>query len=284
VRRREARRAESTRQMQRFRKVGILRLAVLAAGLVLAWFALDGLAVWWLLPPAAVFLALAVVQESITQSRFRCERAVALYDRGLARLDDRWAGRGETGERFLDGTHPYAEDLDLFGRGSLFELLSTARTRAGEETLARWLLAPAASEVVRARQAAVAELRPKLDLREDLALLGEGVRSGDDARTLASWAAAPPWPISRAMRVTAIVMALLAALTLILWVLGFGLIPFLVALVLGRAYAFRLRARVERVISAVEGPMRDLALLSGVLSRLEREQFSSPRLVELRAE
>ncbi|MBA3356285.1 MAG: DNA mismatch repair protein MutS [Pyrinomonadaceae bacterium] len=270
--------------MKSFRKVGVLRLTLLATGLVLAWPAFKGLvAWWWLLPVVVVFFALAQVQARITQARRRCERAAALYEQGLARLDDRWAGKGATGERFLKSTHPYAEDLDLFGHGSLFELLSTARTRAGEETLASWLLAPAAPEVVRARQAAVAELRPRLDLREDLLVLGEDVRSGEDSQGLAAWAAATPWDISRSMRVVAFALALLAVVTLILWIAGWGWIPFLVALILGRSFAFRLAADVQRVIGAVDGPGRDLALLSQVLRRLEREQFSSPRLVEVRA-
>lgn len=282
--RREARLVEAARQMRRFRTAGILRLAVLAAGLAMAWLAYNGLIAWWLLlPPVAGFLALADLQQRITQARRPLERAANLYDQGLARLDDRWAGTGATGERFLNGSHPYAEDMDLFGHGSLFELLSRARTRVGEETLANWLLAPAAPEVVRARQTAVAELRPRLDLREDLALLGEGVRSGEDAQALAEWAAAPPWSISRPTRLTALALALLAVATLILWIAGFGGLPFLVALLLGRAFAFRMGAAVDRIINAVEGPGRDLTLLSEVLRRLERERFTSPRLVELRA-
>ena len=64
------------------------------------------------------------------------------------RLDDRWIGTGATGERFSEPAHPYAEDLDLFGRGSLFELLSTARTHVGEETLAEWLRTPASIDVI----------------------------------------------------------------------------------------------------------------------------------------
>ena len=82
------------------------------------------------------------------------------YEQGIARVTDAWAGTGESGERFLVADHPYAADLDLFGRGSLFELLTTARIRAGEETLARWLLAPADIAEVRARQEAVRELQP----------------------------------------------------------------------------------------------------------------------------
>ena len=94
---------------------------------------------------------------------------------------------------------PYAGDLDLFGTGSLFELLCTARTRTGEDTLASWLLQAAAPEEIRARQAAVAELRPLLDLREDLALLGSDVPAGVDFDALAAWGAEPPlltarWP------------------------------------------------------------------------------------------
>jgi hypothetical protein len=283
-RRAEARRAEAARQFQRFRTFGIARLAALAPGLGMLWLAIKGLASWWwLLLPSATFLVLAVVQDRITRSRRRCERAADLYDQGLARLDDRWAGKGATGERFVDAAHPYAEDLDLFGRGSVFELLSRARTRVGEETLSRWLLKPATPEVVRGRQLAVAELRPQLDLREDLALLGEGVRSGEDAQGLSTWAAAPAWSISIWLRVISIGLVLLAIITLGLWIAGFGGLPFLVALILGRIFAFRLRARVKNVISAVDAPGRDLALLSQVLSRLERERFSSFHLVELRA-
>ena len=284
-RRAGARREAAARLMIKYRRVGVLRLASLVAGLALVWAAFDGaLAWWWLLLPAVGFAAAAEAQSRVTRARRRCERAAALYERGLARLDDRWAGEGETGERFLKPSHLYAEDLDLFGRGSLFELLSTARTRYGEETLAGWLLAPSAAGVVRARQAAVAELRPRLDLREDLALLGEGVRPGGDGATaLAAWAASAPWHAPRSVRAAAAALALLAVLGVALWIAGFGLIPLLVAVVLGRIFLFPLRAHVARVVGAVDEPGHELALLSEVLGRLERERFTSPRLVELRA-
>ncbi len=282
--RRAARLGEAAARQQRFRTVGIARLAVMLAGIAVAWLAYSGLiAWWWLIPPVVGFLVLADSQQRITQSRRRCERAAALYDQGLARLDDRWAGTGATGERFLDESHPYAADLDLFGHGSLFELLSSARTRVGEATLANWLLTPAAPDMIRARQNAVAELRPQLDLREDLALLGASVRSGEDAQTLAEWAAAPPWLISRATRLLALSLALLALATLALWIAGYGVIPFLVTFIAGRVFAFRLKDAVEHVVNSVDGPGRDLMLLSEVLRRIERERFESPRLVELRA-
>jgi hypothetical protein len=281
ARRIEARRSEAASQMQHFRRVGVVRLIMLATLLVLVW--LKGLSILWLLAPFVVFLALAIVQQRITASRRRCERAAALYEQGLARLDDLWVGKGATGERFRNSSHPYAEDLDLFGQGSLFELLSSARTRVGEETLAHWLLVPAATSVVRARHAAVVELRPRLDLREDLALLGEAIHTGSDAQALTVWAAAPPWQISSVARIAAPLLALVALFTLILWLTGFGWYPFLGSIILGQIFVFKLRAPVQRVIRALDGPGRDLALLSQVLNRLEGERFSSAHLIQLRA-
>ena len=90
----------------------------------------------------------------------RGDRSIGFYERGLARIEDRWVGTGEPGDRFRDDRHLFANDLDLFGPGSLFELLSIARTRAGEETLAQWLKHPAPPDEIRARQEAISELTP----------------------------------------------------------------------------------------------------------------------------
>lgn len=283
LRRIDERRAESARQFERFRKVGFVRLALIAIGLILLWRVFAGLSAWWLVFPIVLFVALGRVQARISAARFRCERGVRLYEQGLVRLDDRWAGTGATGNRFLDPEHPYAQDLDLFGRGSLFELLSTARTDVGEETLAQWLLTPAGLNAVLARQRAVTELRPKLDLREDLALLGEGVPSGESARGLAAWANGPYWNISPWTRPTAIAISVVTIITLVLWFAGYSPIPFILMLIIRQVYLYRLRVPVERVISEVDGPGNNLSLLSDILQRLEHEQYESDLLIGLRA-
>jgi hypothetical protein len=97
-----------------------------------------------------------------------------------------------SGAQYRDEQHVYADDLDLFGRGSLFAMLALPRTAAGEATLASWLLAPASSADVLARQETIRELRPALDLREDLALLGEDVRSEVHAEKLTAWGSGAP--------------------------------------------------------------------------------------------
>lgn len=263
------------------RIVGFL-IIVAVACLAFGAHAFSG---WWLLPPVAGFVVLLFLHEQVTRNWYRAGRAVAFYRLGLTRVDHQWMGRGRPGTRFLDETHPYAADLDLFGAGSLFELLCTARTRTGEDTLASWLRGTAGAEEIRARQTAVAELRPMLDLREDLALLGDDVPVGVDFESVAQWGdgpgiLGPSWP-----RWLALVVGIAALVTLAGWVLAdWGSLPFAVALLVELILAGWLRDRVGRVLQVVEKRGHDLALLANVLACLERATFTTPRLLELQGQ
>ncbi len=163
----QARQDQSKRLEQHLDRLGLARLGTFALGLVVVWliFGWQWLSPWWLALPLAVFLGLVFRYDHLWRRWRRSLRAIRYYERGLERLDDRWRGAGHTGARFLREKSLFAADLDLFGEGSLFERICLARTRPGEEMLARWLLQPAAPEEIRARQVAVRELQPLLDLR-----------------------------------------------------------------------------------------------------------------------
>lgn len=279
-----ARRAAVAAAQTRSQNLWKWRRIVFVAGLLMIGLGFAGwLAPWWLLVPLIIFIAQMVKHQQISETIAQENKAVQFYEYSLARLGDAWPGQGNPGERFKDARHPYAEDLDLFGQGSLFELLCTARTRAGEERLANWLLAPAAATEIKARQAAVNELRDKLDLREDLALLGDQVRVGVHHAELAAWAQRPAQFTSRALRIACVFIGLFALTAIFLW-FAFGLrwLAFSGFMLVTITLMF-VRHEVGRVISEVEHPKRDLNLLTLVLARLEREQFTSPRLAELRA-
>jgi len=261
-----------------------LRLAAFAAVAALAWLAFGqgALAPAWTAVPAAAFLALLVRHDRIFRARARARRAVAFHDAALARMDGRFAGRGTPGDRFLDPEHPFAADLDLFGEGSLFELLCAARTYPGEERLAAWLLAPAPPAEVRARQRAVAELAPRLDLREDLAVLGEDVRAGVDAPSLAAWGEGPSLLPGWA-RPAGLALAAAALAALGLWIAGVGPLPLVAVLLAGWAAGRLARAAVSRTLGGVERPAEELKVLALLLGRLESEPLEDERLAELLA-
>jgi hypothetical protein len=297
TRRLDQRRQRAGQLEQREQLLGNARVGVFLLGLGVAWL------IWgshllhpaWLLAPIFLFGAVLILHDRATRSWYRARRAVAFYEAAQTRLAGGWKGRGQTGARFLAESHLYAADLDLFGPGSLFELLCTTRTRTGEDTLASWLLEPAAPEEIGDRQAAVAELRPQLDLREDLAVLGGAVPTGVDFTGLAAWGAEPTllnaaWP-----RWLALGLGVTCTVLLIGWVLSlFGLLdpetvlgaffyrsgslPFVVILLPQLALAGWLRSRVQRVLEAVERRGRDVALLANLLARLEQARFQAPLL------
>ena len=286
VRRLEERRGDATRLGRREGILGNSRLAVFLAALGLAWLAFGAklLSGWWLIVPLVLFTVLLFLHERVTRKWYRAGRAILFYQRGIARLDDAWAGKGQTGERFRDADHPYAADLDLFGPASLFELLCTARTRTGEDTLAGWLRGPAGADEVRARQVAVAELAPQLDLREELALLGDDVPVGVDFEGVAGWGQAAPLLTGIVPRLVGLVLGIAGLATLHGFLAsGWGIVPLLAVIVLDLLFAASLKRRVDPVLSEVKKRARDLALLANVLARLEQASFTAPRLVELKA-
>jgi hypothetical protein len=142
---------------------------------------------WLLLVTLGAFVILALVHEQILARVREINTVITFYERGLERLEIRWAGTGESGERFFDPTHPYARDLDIFGKGSIFELLCTVRTRAGEDTLARWLLKPAPPDEFHARQIAIQDLKTRTEFRERLFAKGSKVRLSLHPDVLTAW-------------------------------------------------------------------------------------------------
>jgi hypothetical protein len=264
----------------------MVRLVLFLAAAALTWPALfsDIVAWGWIFVPVGAFVAVVIWHARVIRLRELDERAAEFYERGLERLADRWAGQGNPGQPDLYADHAYAADLDIFGRGSLFELLCAARTRPGEAMLARWLTAPATPATVRERQAAVTELRPRLDLRERLALVGEDVRAELDADDLTQWVGGESlltgqWPVIVASVFgVANLVTLLASLTV-----SAAFPVFLACAVASGAFALIFRQRVVRVLIQVDRPEHELELLGEILAILENESFESPLLSELRS-
>jgi hypothetical protein len=269
-----------------FLSLGNVRLAIAAIAAVMAWaaFARDAFSGWLLLAPLAVFIATVVYHERIAQRQQFARRAIEYYERALARLDGKWAGAGSSGDRFKDPAHVYAEDLDLFGRGSLFELVCMARTAAGEQKLADWLRAPASEGEVDARQAAIAELRSRVQLREDLALLGEDVRASVHADTISAWGAEPAIHLLPGARWLALFAACGTVATFIAFMAHWtGFRPFGIMVLADLAIGALLRRPVMQIIAGADMPAQDLQILALLLARLESEPFETPRLKSLQS-
>jgi hypothetical protein len=259
----------------------VVAFATVCSALVLLYYIKF---LWLLLLPAGLFVYLAIAHEGRLQRLRDRRRSIEFYERGIARISDKWAGTGETGDRFIDPAHPYARDLDLFGTASLFQLLCTARTRVGEETLAHWLLNAAPADEIIARHGAVADLGPRLDLREQLFCVGETVRAGVRPDVLARWGERKPILNSRAIRITTTVLSLLWVASVVAWgVWGLPAVALAVS-TLNLAWAHRIHARWDEAADKIEEATHNLDVLAGVLRLVDHGQFSAAKLKSIQAD
>ncbi len=259
-----------------------------------AWLGFVGLIV--------SFGALVVVHARVHEAKERKLAAARFHERALARMDGKWRAFASIGERWAVDTHPYAGDLDVFGKASLFQLIDATSTRFGEEVLARWLSgessgagAPAKegevpvdfAEMVHARQAAVKDLAPRIAVREELAVVGSLLDEGKpDPRPFVMWAGqaavAREQALPPALRIVAVLMPVVTVGTAV--AASFGLAPraaFLAPFVLCLVILGFLRTRLAPNLEAASSKETALARYAGMLAILENEKFEAPALIAL---
>ncbi len=268
------------------RRLSLVRLLIVGVALVVAWAAFwpGWLSGWWLLVPLVVFGWVMHTHDTIIRAHKTARRAVRWYERALARFKDGWVGIGSDGDRFLDNDHPYARDLDLFGEGSLFELLNTTQTTTGEETLAAWLLSAADPRVIVARQQAVNDLAARPQLREDLYTVGADARRVVDSTLLDRWATGPPVLGAPWLKVVPLGFAGGMVISTVAFFIDAvpAVLPLSVLLV-NAGIGIALNQRVSRVLHGSSEPARELVILAAVFARLRDESYDSDRLQRLHA-
>ncbi|QDV70378.1 Endonuclease MutS2 [Rosistilla carotiformis] len=216
----------------RNRQLNIIRGLLFFAGLILLVVgyaagkgALPLVVPGWI--AMAAFLVVITWHEYVRDAMTSIRRRRSLYRQLLARLDRRWSDLPvfELPEdvSWLDRNgRAVAKDLDLFGVGSLYQLVSLAGTAPGKLTLARWLCGPAIPEQAAARNQAVRKLASFHDQREVFYARARDV-AGQTAspENFTRWAVAPAWldgprrwmlPLARVIAITPFVVWPLAAL------------------------------------------------------------------------
>ena len=174
-------------------RLGNAKVAIFVGILIYwAWTLGGGAESWVYIVAVTAFVALSIWHEVVMRAMARANAAVAFYRDGAARIADRWMRDEPSGAHFRDPDHPYADDLDVFGPRSLFQLLSLCRTPMGEARLAHWLMQTAPVPVIRERQVCVAALRSRVDLRERVAVVNAASRRFMHPDQLIAWAETAP--------------------------------------------------------------------------------------------
>jgi hypothetical protein len=257
--------------------------------------ALLGGIVWARLGPGAwlgfgtiglVFMVLVFVHARVLDARERAAAALRFHERGLARMAHDWDRLPTTGARFRSAEHPFACDLDVFGRASLMQLVDATETRGGEECLARLLSLEAPGTwpgAFDARQQAVRDLAKRFDFREALSMAG-GVMTDErpDPTPVIAWAERKevlPRPIAWG----ALAMPAIAGVALA--VAGFLHAPAetIVAIVaIQFAFGLAVGRRLAPILLAVSAGESAVTRWRAMIALIERESFEAPLLLQLR--
>jgi len=171
--------AEAERHAARSRTVSNLRglsFAVFIVSFLLSVFGKnDGVSGPLALAGLVAFLVLVVWHGRVIKEEDLARRFARVNRDALLRIDGHFSQLSETGAQFSDPKHPFSDDLDVFGPGSLFQRISVAHTRVGQQTLATFFREPADADTIRQRQVAVRALAPLLDTRQRIEALALGV-------------------------------------------------------------------------------------------------------------
>ncbi len=137
----------------------LLAFLLLVGGVLVGWLA--GRTWGWVIAflALATFLFLICYHARLADLQEYLERFILVHERYLLRMQGGWETLPETGSEFLQETDYVSADLDVFGTGSLYQLLCVAHTPEGKKRLAQVLRqAPEETEKRKRRQQAVAEL------------------------------------------------------------------------------------------------------------------------------
>ncbi|HFC01287.1 MAG TPA: hypothetical protein ENJ53_10825 [Phaeodactylibacter sp.] len=78
----------------------------------------------------------------------------------------------DSGDEFINPDHPYTVDLDIFGKHSFYQFSNRTSTAIGQIRLAEYLKQGVVLSEILARQKAIAELKNKIDWRQNLQAYG----------------------------------------------------------------------------------------------------------------
>ena len=103
-----------------------------------------------------------------------------------------------SGAEYATSEHPYASDLDIFGKASLFQYLNRTVTNLGSKELAYWLSEAAPLDEIKKRQLSVLELSKMPEWRHNL--MAAGIRnrgSNNDSQRIIETVTQSTWFLPR---------------------------------------------------------------------------------------
>jgi len=272
---------EQQREKKKLSLLATLRLMIF----VTIWFAIylfwDATALVVVLPLLiALFLYLIARFSNVKRHKKYLERLIDINNKELQILNRRFHDFPD-GSEFLELDHPYAQDLDLFGRGSFYQYTNRTTLQQGRVVFSNLLLDEYPKDIAK-KQEAIQELTQLPEWRQHFSALASETQPKVSPDVVSDWLKnherfMPKWagivpPIFGLLSILMIGLAFMGlvpeSLVLFWYFLGVGIV--------GR-YAKNIIGFTAKVSEAQETIQQHQRLIS----ELEEHTFSSELLQEL---
>lgn len=193
----------------------------------------------------------------------------------------------DTGKEYIDLTHDFSNDLDIFGKKSLFAYLNRSASIIGQQKLVEWITHPLTDpDKIRNRQQAVEELSLLTELRIDF--LANGITSREsktDAQIISELSNDSPIYVSKWLHIILSFIPWIFGILILMWIFGVGTGNYILFLFLTCfCYATILSGRVSRTQNKLNEGLKSLNTYAGLIEQLEKSEFSSSLLQNIRTD
>ncbi|SDL77084.1 MutS domain V [Daejeonella rubra] len=275
------------------RKINIysfMRLFALAAGIILFYQSIKYELIWlsFLIVPIFILgFAWLVSKQSMFQKQMNYFRNLGDVHANELNSLERKSNLYPDGSVYADDLHPYTSDLDIFGKGSLFEMMNRCATVSGNFKLAGWLMKPATVSEIRERQILLFELDSKLSWKHHFqaVLLFSNNSSEDQVKELFRYLkTAPEESGSWIKKYVRWIPWLFSIVAIGAWFVPSLLIALLVLLVVNLTLMQNYDARIAKTDSMIGKMSRILDHFSEAISAVRDEEWKSPLSENLSAD
>ncbi|MFA8449647.1 MAG: hypothetical protein ACEPOW_03015 [Bacteroidales bacterium] len=235
------------------------------------------------IPGLIVFLLLVKYHSSVHRKKKISQTLMQINEKELDVLDMKFT-KYDGGSDLNEVDHPYTHDLDVFGKGSLFQYINRCVSFAGRKVLSDYLKFPEYSrKKIIDRQKAVKEIAPKIDWRQNFQLHGlMAEEKKEDLKRLKEWLHVESYfdrPIFWIFVyvIPAFMLASVLAVILNLWAVQALLIPIFISLSASGSFY----KRINYIHFLLDQQTGLLKKYQSVFESIEKTEFEAPYLKQL---
>ena len=270
-------------------KISTLRLIIAIMAVLLAYYFYKGESIAYLISSIVISVGIFIVVAYYHNKRIQEKREYEIYininRNGINRIKGTFKEREDKGEEFLSDEHPFASDLDIFGRNSLFQMINSTKTKFGRAKLSQMLnlnAIPSREEILK-KQEAINELGKKVEWRQRLEVKSTIKKSGTkDINELLEWANRKS-EIKPLFKIVPYLFIAITMISIVLVVLKVLPISYVILVFMINYLVVKILTKdLVQIIKLFDKHKKDIEAYTNLLILIENENFDSVLLKELK--